>query len=131
MGKTNLSIQEKNAIAQWLHQHCSNNDDLRVDRGMLSEAAAKYSRSRQAIGNIWREARKQLRAGKPIELGNNRIGAKPTKIQFNPDDVKAIEMKDRTTLQGLAMQLNVSKTSFGDGIIQRCSRHTQMQSNLI
>ena len=111
MGKKNLSTVEKNAIAQWLHQHCSDNDDLRVDHGMLSKAAAKYGRSRQAIGNIWREARKQLRAGRPIQLRNNRIGAKPTKIHFNPDDVKAIEMKERTTLQGLAEKLNVSKTT--------------------
>lgn len=110
--KPNLSIEERNAIVQWIQLHCTEHEDMRLESGQMKLGVAKFGVHRQSIWRIWKEAKKQRHEGKPMILGNNKIGnTRSTKIQFNPERVKAINMKERRSLQDLATKLNVSKST--------------------
>ncbi|KAL6530492.1 hypothetical protein OROMI_028381 [Orobanche minor] len=118
--KKNMTIQEKNKVAQFLflHTECG-----QIQRGIVGKAAAYFQVNRRTINTIWKQTKEQMEAGLPIHLKNRKMGAsKRGKKVFDGEKLKTIHLQERGTIRALAEGLNVSPSTawryVKDGLIR-------------
>jgi AraC-like DNA-binding protein len=100
---------------------CGGPDILR--RGVTASVAADMGVSLRCVQRTWEEGYTGGGVNAVVSKRAKHCGRK--RIEINPDDISAIPLKKRTTLQDLAAELNVSKSTlhrrFKEG---KFKRHT-------
>ena len=87
-------------------------DGKKLKHGSIKQLAESFSVSTKTIAKIWKLGSSFIASGAPVDVSHKRtknVGRK--RMEIDPEKVKAIDLRRRKTLEGLAHGLGMSKTT--------------------
>ncbi|KAL6582466.1 hypothetical protein OROMI_006480 [Orobanche minor] len=104
----NLSVEDRNRVAQFLHLKFQGGQ---LKRGAVKEAAALFKVSRQSIRSIWIIAEEQIRSGIPIQIPNLRKNSRKKRRDLDVQLLLSAKKSERCTIRSLGESIGVSSTT--------------------
>ncbi|XP_057793230.1 uncharacterized protein LOC131009842 [Salvia miltiorrhiza] len=121
--RPDLAVEEKQRVLQWLLQY---NKDGVPNRGAPKEATAFFNISVKSVRKIWVHAKKQIERGEVVHFQNKRKGKQHVdKMMPDEEKIRALPVKERSTIRRMAAKLGISKSLLGEWIKEKQLRaHT-------
>ncbi|KAL6578618.1 hypothetical protein OROMI_008834 [Orobanche minor] len=104
----NLSVEDRNRVAQFLHLKFQGGQ---LKRGAVKEAAALFKVSRQSIRSIWIIAEEQIRSGIPIQIPNLRKNSRKKRRDLDVQLLLSAKKSERCTIRSVGESIGVSSTT--------------------
>ncbi|XP_026385046.1 uncharacterized protein LOC113280662 [Papaver somniferum] len=107
--KKNLTSDIKRGILEKLMQGST---DVRLHRGVITDTAARFDVGFRTISRLWPDAKLANANGDVVDISSkmvNRVGRK--RIELYLDRIKLISLRKRTTIRGIAHELNLSTST--------------------
>ncbi|XP_026428378.1 uncharacterized protein LOC113324270 [Papaver somniferum] len=107
--KKNLTSDVKRRILEKLMQ---GSIDGKLHRGLITDTAARFGVGFRTASRLWNCAKLANANGDVVDISSkmvNRVGRK--RIQLDLDRIKLIPLRKRTTIRGIAHELNLSTST--------------------
>ncbi|KAL2936298.1 Guanylate-binding protein 1 [Bienertia sinuspersici] len=107
--RVELSNFNRTHVADKLQQACNG---YKLPQGEIKKIAEEFMVSRWTVSRIWKLVQSQMIADEHINVANKRTGKVGRKrIQFNPEELKLISLRTRTSVRAVAAALGIHRST--------------------